>query len=1103
VIKRLSTAAGLLAMMGLVLASTALGQEATGTVTGTVTDASGGAVANANVVVKNTGTAAESKTTTGATGQYAVVDLPPGMYTVTVQAPGFRKTTVSEQRLVVASPLRINVTLEVGQVTESVTVDAAPPQVNTDDAQLGQSLTNIPDLPLLSGAGGRDVLNLVALQPGVSMTPGDGAGTSVGPFSVNGQRTQSNNFLLDGADDNDLAINTPDASGYISPNAIGEFRVITGPMNAEYGRNSGAVVEATLKSGTNSFHGQAEDYLRNTVLNANNFFLNEVGSPNPKYIANDYDANVGGPIKKNKAFFFASYLGFHREEGEANSGEVFTDAERAAILQYGIPAAQNIVKMTPLATNGSDLWIGAPIDSLVRNQGVGNMDYRFSDKNNLSVSLFVEKNNDLDPFAFGDGVTIPGFGQYDYNTLYNATIHDTHTFGPSLINEATAAFHRLDSPGVVPINTASPSSLGFTGIQPDNPAAAGPPFMYIDGISLGNTYEGPQARQDNNWEYRDSVTWVKGRHTFKFGAQYDAYEQNQIFTFINNGYFLFFGSFTAAGVIPVLPGFQNLDPAINDFASGVADDYDQANNAKGAYRDKFFAGYAQDDFKVSRNFTLNIGLRYDYGAPLTDYFNRVNTFRPGVQSTVFPTAPVGMEFAGDAGVTNSTYYGDKHEWGPRLGFAWDPTGSGKLSLRGGFGMFYNDPETELTLQFLGALPYGVQLFVPEISDITHPYQTSAVPLATNPFPFTPAKPGQPFAFSNFAPIGMFFMDPHFQTPYAFQYSMQVQYQLARNWVADVAYVGSQGHHLESRSDINPAILMPGATTFNEPQRSVYNIGNPEDAAYGGAVFGGLTDQASNGNSNYSSLQASLRKQFSSGLFMTNSYTWGHCIDDVSGLRGNLNPFNATRDIGNCDFDVRQSYVGSIVYTLPWFKDQRGFLGHVVGGITLSSVVTLQSGIPFDITDSADRSLTGAGDDRPNYLGGAVEFVDPRSNSFYSTSGNLNNYFNGTGGGTATGAGNPYFARVGSGGSLADGAGYYGNFGRNVFHGPGELNTDLSVTKAFRISESQMFNIRAQAFNFFNHTQFFNPDGNINDPTFGQISNARNPRLVQLSLQYTF
>jgi len=217
----------------------------------------------------------------------------------------------------------------------------------------------------------------------------------------------------------------------------------------------------------------------------------------------------------------------------------------------------------------------------------------------------------------------------------------------------------------------------------------------------------------------------------------------------------------------------------------------------------------------------------------------------------------------------------------------------------------------------------------------------------------------------------------------------------------------------------------------------------------------------------------------------------------------VNPFNATRDIGNCDTDVRQSYVGSAVYQLPFFKDQPGFLGRVFGGFQISTVVTIQGGIPFDIFDNGDRSLTGAGDDRPNYLGGTVVFVDPRSNSYYSTTNNENNYFDGAGGGTADGAGNPYFARVGSGGSVAQGAGYYGNFGRNVFHGPGELNTDLSLSKNIRFFENQSLTLRAEAFNFFNHTQFYNPDGDIADPTFGQISTARNARLVQVSLQYRF
>jgi hypothetical protein len=419
-------------------------------------------------------------------------------------------------------------------------------------------------------------------------------------------------------------------------------------------------------------------------------------------------------------------------------------------------------------------------------------------------------------------------------------------------------------------------------------------------------------------------------------------------------------------------------------------------------------------------------------------------------------------------------------------------------------MFYNVPETELSLQFLTAAPYGVQVVAIGSTDMTHPYQTSKPPLAQNPFPFHVAQPGQPFDFTTVAPVGLSFIDPKFATPYAFQYDFQVQYQMAKDWLADVAYEGSQGRKLENRRDINPALLTPDASTQNEPQRNRYNINNPQDAAYNGAVFGGITDQVTDATSSYNSLQVSLEKRYSHGLTLTNAYTWAHCIDTASGLRVNSNPFDARLDRGNCDTDARHRYVGTAIYELPFFRDQRGFLGHVLGGFNFATVVTLQSGLPFDIIDSGDRSLTGAGDDRPDYIGGNVQFVDPRSNAF----GIQNSYFNGIGGGTADGALNPYFRRVGSGGSVAQGAGRYGNLGRNVFHGPGILNSDVSVWKNIHITERQALVFRADAFNFFNHTQFFNPGDStslnrIDSPTFGQVQLARDPRLIQLELQYRF
>lgn len=1092
-------------LFALLCVAVAWGQGTTGTISGTVTDASGGTVAGATVTATNTGTGISTKTTTGATGLYILPEMPPGMYTVTVEAPGFAKTTLTEQRLLVLSTLRMDVRLEVGKVNESVTVESNASQVNTEDAQLGRSLTTIPDLPILSGTGGRDALNLIALQPGVQMTQADSPGEVVGPFAVNGQRSQANNFLLDGADANDLAINIPTGPEVISPDALGEFRVVTGAMKAEYGRNSGAIVDATIKSGSNAFHGQATEIFRNKVLNANNFFSNEAGIPNPPYNQNDFDANLGGPVIKNNTFFFVSYLGFRRVYGETNSGQVFSDAERAAILANGVPAAKAIVNITPLPSPGNQfINFSAPKDTLDRDQGVFRVDHRFSDRNTLSVSMLTERSTENTPFSFS-GPTVPGFGELDLNTYYNVALHDTHTFGPTLVNEALFSFHRNDTPGVVPQNHTTPAQLGFTGIIPDDPSAAGPPDIFINNLNVGNTYEGPQARRDNTWQYDDSVTWIKGRHTLKFGVEYKAYEQNQLFDFINNGYMFFTGGATQSGLVPNLPGLPLSDPnfdAVNDFANGfILGLYDQSNSNKQGYRDKFFAAFAQDDFKVTRNFTLNLGLRWDYGAPLTEIHNQVNTFRPGEQSTEFSTAPVGMLFPGDTGITRSTYQRDLTNFGPRLGIAWDPTGTGKLSIRSGFGLFYNVPESELTLQFLGSLPYGAQVAIPGASNMTMPYQTAVgvAPFTTNPFPFRAGKPGQPYNFAQYAPIGITFMDPNFRTPYAYQYDFQVQYQVAKDWLVDAGYVGSMGRRLETRRDANYAVLEPGATTANEPQRDVYNINNPQDAAFGGAVFAGLTDQSSTANSNYSSLQLSLEKRFSKGLQLTNAFTWAHCIDDGSGLRFNNNPYSTTYDRGNCSTDIRYAYVGSAIYQLPFFKEQRGFLGHVLGGFNISMVETVHTGIPFDITDSGDRSLTGAGDDRPDYIGGTVQFVNPRNNDF----GLPNSYFNGTGGGTATGAGNPYFARVGSGPSLAQGAGSYGNLGRNVFHGPGIFDTDLSIAKMTRIHEQHTIEFRAEAFNFFNHAQFENPDGNIASPTFGEVTLARDPRLVQLSLRYRF
>src|SRR5579883_143774 len=1095
--------------MALISGAAVWAQGLTGSISGVVKDPNGGVIPKAKVIVKNIATNAEEQTQTDETGFYRALNLPAGDYTVSAEAEGFRRSSTSAQTLTVAQALRVDLNLEVGQATETVEVQETTRQVNTEDAQLGAAITSVATLPVISGAGGRNTLNLAGLAPGVSMTPPSGAPTNdIGPFAVNGQRTQANNYLLDGIDSNDLAINIPDALGQISPNALAEFRIVTGAMKAEYGRNGGAVVEAITRSGGNAWHGGAEEVFRNTKLNATPFFQNVTpGGANgffsnglarkPQWNTNDFDTNLGGPIKKDKTFFFVSYLGFRRRQGVTNSATVFTDAERAAIQANGTAAAKAILALVPPASSGNILF-SSPTNSLSRDQGLARIDHRFSDRNSLGFTFFTETDHAFAPFAFS-GSPIPGFGELDNTRWYNYVLRDTHTFTATLLNDARMGFHRRAQPGVLPVNHTTPAQLGFTQISPDDPANAGPPWILITGYSaIGNTIQGPQSRFDNTWQYADTVSWIRGKHAFKFGGDYRAYEQNELFTFVNNGYFVFDGSGTQQAGVPQIPG---ISLPLNDFIHGFTTEFIQNSSARQGYRDRFSSLFFQDDWKAARNFTLNLGLRWEYVAPLTELNRRENAFRLGEQSSVFPTAPVGLVYPGDPGISASTYNHDWNNFGPRFGFAWDPLSNGKMSLRGGYGVFFDSPVSELTLQFLGAPPFGIQPYTLYDTDMTHPYSSSLVNPIPNPFPFTPPHRGAQFDFTSIAPVGLTVMDPHFATPYSQQWNLQSQYQITPSWFAAASYVGTNGVKLLYRYNEDPSVVTPDASTANTDERRIYNLGNPQDAAYGGAVFGGITNQASAANSNYNALQLELRTNLWHGLLMTHSYTWSHAIDDASGLRVNStgNVYNRRADRGNSEFDIRHQYVGSAIYELPWKKSQQGVAGHLGGGWSLAVIETLHTGLPFNITEPDDRCLCDGGGQRPDFLGGTVQFVDPRLNLF----GKQNSYFNGAGGGSSTGAGSPYFRRVGSGTSVALGAGRYGNLGRDVFHGPGVINTDLSVSKRTRLTERQALELRGEAFNFFNHTNFLNPNGNIGSATFGRITTALDPRLIQITARYTF
>jgi Carboxypeptidase regulatory-like domain len=1072
----------------------------TGTITGLVTDPTGAVIQGAKVTALNTATSFKQETATDSNGFYRLDLLPVGAYTVTVEpTAGFKQSVNNAVSVSVNDVLRVDFKLETGQVSEVVTVSESPSIVNTESSTLGKVVDNrtLTDLPVLSAAaGGRNPLQLAPLQSGVV------AAGQVGPFAVNGQRAQANNFMLDGGDSNDLAINVPDAIQGFSPDALQEFRILTNAFTAEYGRNSGSIVNAISKSGTNQFHGNLFEFFRNRELNATPFFNNSTatfnGLRNPKFNLNEFGGTLGGPVIKEKTFFFFSYEGFRRRQGVANSAIVFSDAERNAINQFGTPQARALLAQVPRANSGANTLLSTENNRLDRNQYFGKVDHSISANNRLFVSFFTEKQDFTDPFAFG-GSTIPGFGTRGDLRFTNVVIGDTLVLNSNLVNEARFSFHRRGTFSVIPVNNTKISSFGINGIVPDDPTAEGPPSIQIAGrTQFGNTIQGPQGRFDNTFQFSDNLSQRLGsRHNLKYGTDIRTYAQNQVFDFINSGLFVFDGTASSEFGLPNIPG---LSAPVNDFANGVSVQYVQNSDGRKGYRTRSFNFYGQDDIKLKPSLTLNLGLRYEFNTNLVDIRDEVATFRPGQQSTVFPTAPVGLVFPGDTGVPRSTYPNDYNNFAPRVGFAWDALGNGKLGVRGGYGIYYDVVISETTLQFLSAAPYAIQPNI-FLTTINNPFSGSLINPLPQAFPHTPAKPGDPFDFTSVAPVALTLNESNFRTPYAHQYNMQVQYEFLRGYTLEVGYVGTSGVKLLTRREMNPAMVTPTATAGNTDSRRLFNQGNPQNGPFGGAVFGGLTNQETSASSNYSSLQVTVSKRFSQGFQFQSAYTYGHCIDNASGLRSNVRFNNTGADRGNCDSDIRQRYVVSYIWELPFGKGLKGVAGKFLSGWQVGGVTQFQTGTPFNITEPTDRSLSGAGGDRPDFLGGDVQFFDPRNVD--TSLGGLNQYFNGVGGGDPTGAGSPFFRRIGSAARADQGAGRFGTLGRNMFHGPGLNNFDFSLLKRTRFLETQEFEFRAEFFNVFNHTQFNNPIVSIGSPDFGRVTTTRDPRILQLALKYKF
>jgi hypothetical protein len=1121
------------------------GQTAGGSISGRVTDSTGAVVVGATLNLTSVERGTITTSSSNDAGIYVFPSVPVGQYRMAITREGFRQAEVKQIDVNVNDHIEQNIQLEVGSSQQTVTVESQEALVETITSTVSAVVTGaaIQDLPL----NGRDTLQLALTQPGVLPTvmQNSGVGPSQGEFTVAGGRDTSVTYLLDGGVNTSVTYGVPVVNP--NPDTVSEFRILVNNYGAEYGRSNGGVVSVVMKSGTNSFHGTLFDYLRNTDFNANYFFNQSTPGayqPRPILRRNQFGGTIGGPVKKDKLFFFFGYQG-QRQSSVSVGSQVgtFTPAEvsgnfsRAAngappsglvsFLQahpYFQPnpalAAQGIIdpgSFDPVAKAyiSHNLIPTSPTGTLTPNGGAtsnideydARADYEIASADRLTVTLVASKNPQLVPFLSGVG-NAPNVGGYpgtnDYKD-YFGNVSYTTVFTPSIVNE----FHFTAQRNNILLNfpamqLPTPSQLGIR-ITPD--AATGPTqiFLNASGIALGFQANGPANYVDNTYLYADTATWVRGQHTWKFGGSLGFVQNNAYFAYQTNGGFTFSGP-TGIGT--------GLDLA--DFLLGLPDQYAQWPKAYSAVRSQQYGLFAQDEWKAASNLTLTLGLRYEYQTPKYDPQKRNYMIVPGKQSQLFPNAPLGMLFPGDPGTpSKGISFPDRTNFAPRVGLAWDPTGKGKLSIRTGFGIFFDTLLAQDNQQQNGTVPF--------FSAVGLYYSSSAVPVngpgtimsnpfaaagTTNPFPSKPLTRNTDF--TQFFPIGLgsVFINPHLTPPYTYQYNFTVQYQLARALALEIGYVGSSSYKLTAETDSNPFIIGTNTRILNaQPGLQHASPYTAMPLSYGNYA-----------NANYNGMVASITKR--SGelrgigqLFFTSSLTWGHNLNDADGFGRNsmyVDPYNRHQFYASADSDIRLRFVTSGGWELPFDKAWSRGPKRLTTGWTLYPIFSGQTGLPYDVNaglafnpsspgpsgDGLASLLTGVFLVRPNWSGGSVQALDAHQTRTYTVNGTPltgSFFFNPT----------PMYLPGCFSSSCPTPT--FGTLQRNAVRGPGYWNMDLALGKEVQLFERAKLLFRAEFFNIFNHTEWQLPVTStpITSPLFGQITSTYAPRIGQLALKVVF
>lgn len=1195
-----------LACVGLVGTTTLLGQGTLSTIRGVVTDPTGAVIPEAAVTVTNQATGVNYNLKTNSAGVYYITSLIPGTYTVQAAARGFRTYVNRNLTLTTNETRGIDVQLEVGAEAQTITVEAAAPLVNTEEGRLSAlvSASQIQNMPL----NGRNIYQLMQLIPGAVNSTGvnlENASTGGIATNVNGTRLNFNGFFLDGLSNKGL---TGGSNAQPSPDFVQEFRITTNNYSAQYGNAAGSITDVTIRSGTNNVRGDVWEYLRHDRLNARNFFD---GDKKAHWRQNQFGANAGGPIRKDKLFFFAGYEGQRfRTESPAQYTTETPEWRQAVInslpnsisaLLYGKFPGPNPTKgfLTVddvIATNGSDFYLNpcfisqglgvgspaytggpnwgnpqtvannlarvigvtaaenaaiqaditancpglgftapaiqagaisrlTPMLGLVdakfgtRTQGVfyngdqfiGRVDYQ-GEKNRIFGRFFHSLQKDPNRTTLGSqirGFTVP-FSAY----FPTAAFGFVRNFSPSVVNEFRAGYTRNQATYI-----PDPSHFGV------------PQILYDTGEVGFGSYNGyPQFFHENVYNYSDMVGIVKGKHSLKLGVEYKRNIENSEFNVGRPSYYFFDVLYFAADL--AYWEAAGVNPELTTGGSSHID-----TNIRG-WRNREWGFYVQDDWKIGKNLTLNLGLRWDYYAPHTEKYGKVTNFvfGPGANANerlanINCASSVGGNCAYPPGDTNTPnggfiaakelFKGDKNNLSPRFGFAWDPRGNGKMSIRGGFAVFYNSTVFNPLSNSRWNLPFysfnfncpicgipGLPTYGPTNPDGTP--NTTAAPT----FSGAPDNPGQGPAGLGFAGniMGWFpgnpnlafltgIPDPSMRTPYVENAFFGIQRELSPSMVLEVNWVGTFGKKLFWAENPNRVvngrargpILDPcsGQTVSSTP------LVNP--------CFGTLRTWKNSVNSSYNALQVSVIRKMSRGLAFTSAYTWSHTLDFRSswhGLTGGgsateVNPFgssgysmdpnNISLERGNSLFDLRHRWVTSLVWELPWLKSQQGVAGKIFGGWQTNYSLSLQTGLPFTVGARRDYNLDGIRNDRPDTPAFGNSFAFENRDLLLGS---------GSSGDTSK------FQEMKSQ-FPTPAPGTNGNLGRNTFSGPGIAQLDFSVFKKVPITERISVQFRGEFFNLTNRVNLYQAVANLASRNFGLSQQAFDPRVIQLGLRLSF